>query len=72
MDYQNNKVLRIIQWNAQGITNLSTIKQFRDFLYSKKIDIALISETFLKINHKFYIDGYKVYRNDREMVMVVV
>lgn len=40
--------------------------QFINFLIVKeKIDIVLICETFLKSHHKFKLNGYQIYRNDR-------
>lgn len=60
-----NKKLKILHWNAQGITNLSTAKQLEHFMYQEHIDIVMLNETFLKDHHKLYLKGFKIYRNDR-------
>lgn len=58
--------LKIMQWNACGITNHVSIKLLENFITLHKIDIVLLNETFLKNHHKFYLNGYKIYRNDRQ------
>lgn len=60
-----NKQLKLLHWNAQGITNISTAKQLELFLLENQIDIASLNETFLKELHKLHLSGYKIYRNDR-------
>ena len=57
---------KILHWNAQGMSNPSTIHQLDHLLNKEKIDIALINETFCKAQHKVHINNYRVYRNDRE------
>lgn len=59
-----NKQLKILQWNAQGITNISTLKQLELFLHQKQIDVIMLNETFLKDYHKFHLSGYKIHRHD--------
>lgn len=59
----HNKI-KIITWNARGIRSKAT--EFFNFINSNKIDIALITETGLKSNLKFYNDNYNCYRLDRE------
>lgn len=56
-----------MQWNAQGITSFDTAAQLSHTLNKEKIDIALLSETMLKDNHKLFLNGYKIYRRDREV-----
>ena len=60
-----NKHLKILHWNAQSITNISTAKQLELFLLEEQIDIVSLNETFLKDQNKFHLNGYKIYRNDR-------
>lgn len=63
MDCRNNCQLSIICWNSQGIRN--KIVEFLHFLNQNNIDIALISESWLKPEHTMLLPGYKTYRNDR-------
>jgi len=62
----SNKQLRILYWNAQGITNISTAKQLELLLFHENIDIVILNETFLKNHHKFFLAGFIIYRNDRQ------
>lgn len=55
--------LSVICWNAQSILN-KTNETF-SFLKTKNIDIALITETWLKQNHTVANADYKIYRRDR-------
>lgn len=57
--------LKIIFWNAAGI--LRQRDEFADFLRRKCIDIALISETFLKPADTFKIHDFTIYREDRQI-----
>lgn len=54
-----------MQWNAQGITSPSAITELELFITEKQIDIFLINEIFLNSSHKFKINNFKVYREDR-------
>lgn len=54
-----------MQWNAQGISNFCAIAQLSQFINNENVDILLLSETLLKSHHKFYLNKFKVYRNDR-------
>lgn len=67
MSYNSSTIrtLRVMHWNAQGITNRSNIAQLQHFLNEKQIDLLFINETFLKSHHKFKLTNYKVYRKDR-------
>lgn len=58
---QNN--IKLLNWNANGLKRQTLT--FELFLQQHKIDIACVTETHLVINEKFYIRGYKIYRNDR-------
>lgn len=62
----SNSKLKIVHWNAQGITNLLSVKQLELFLSQENADVAMLNETFLKSHHKFHLDGFRIYRNDRE------
>lgn len=53
-----------LQWNARSIkTNKGYLEKF---LYDNKIDIGLISETWLKKSNFINFTGYNVFRNDRD------
>lgn len=41
------------------------MNQLQLFLDRENIDIVFLSETFLKEKHTFYLNNYKIYRNDR-------
>jgi predicted house-cleaning noncanonical NTP pyrophosphatase (MazG superfamily) len=54
--------LVIILWNANGV--LQHYGELEYTLHSRRIDVALITETHLKHTSKFFIKGYKTYRSD--------
>jgi len=62
---ESSKTLNILQWNAQGITTFASQTQLSQLLQQEKSDIVLLSETLLKEQHKFYLSGYRIHRNDR-------
>ncbi|GJQ75477.1 hypothetical protein Trydic_g17566 [Trypoxylus dichotomus] len=49
--------------NAQGIAKKKN--ELRAFITDNEIDVALLSETFLKASHTFNIPYYITYRTDR-------
>lgn len=60
-------MLKILQWNARGISDFSTAKQLNVLIKSSNVDTAKqLCETFLNSHHKFKLSGYKIYRNDRD------
>lgn len=60
-----NNQLNIMFWNAQGITTLTKQLQLEHFIETKKIDILLLAETFLKPQHTFQLKNFDIHRNDR-------
>lgn len=64
MSYNNPK---IVIWNARGIRHKQI--EFFDFLQRNKIDIALITETWLTSDIRFSHVNYACYRQDRESVI---
>lgn len=54
--------LNIIQWNAQSLNSNKHL--FINFLYTHSIHIAIVSETWLKVNQNFNIRNYNIERND--------
>lgn len=62
---QSKQEFQIMHWNAQGITSPSAIVELEQFVNEKEIDIFLINETFLNPPHKFNMNNYKIYREDR-------
>ena len=58
-----NHNIRLAFFNANGIKRQKLF--FIQFLQDNRIDIALLSETFLKPHISFKIPNYKILRNDR-------
>jgi len=54
--------LKIIQWNAHSLNSNKHL--FTNFLYTHKVHIAIISETWFKVNQTFKIKNYNIERND--------
>lgn len=61
-----NSFLKIMFWNAQGISTESKRAQFHHILEQQNIDIVLLAETFLNEHHEFNMPGFNIYRNDRD------
>lgn len=61
--YNSKKSLQIFYWNAQGVRRKSD--EFFELLNKKKIDVALLQETFLKSNHELNHRDFICYRLDR-------
>lgn len=58
--------IKFVNWNANGIKfKKSTLIEF---LTRHKIDIACITETHLKNTDSFKINGYNIYRTDRDSI----
>lgn len=58
------EALTVVNWNACSIRNKQI--EFGDFLRTKNIDIALLSETHLKpLRDTIYVPGYTLHRLDR-------
>lgn len=55
--------LKIANWNATSVVNKK--EELEDFLLSNNIDVALISETWLKPDLKFKLKKFHCYRSDR-------
>jgi exonuclease III len=56
--YVPNKILRIAQWNANGLQQHK--EELTVFLKQNLIDIMLISETHFTTKTYFYIPGYRL------------
>ncbi|XP_059143428.1 uncharacterized protein LOC131930817 [Physella acuta] len=61
---ENNKLLVILQWNAEGVHKKK--EALKIFLHENKVDVACIQETHLNNNLRFSIRGYTCIRQDRE------
>lgn len=61
---KNQEKIRITIWNANGIKTKK--QELTKFLHDRNIDIALISETHLRLSDKLKIVGYKTIRKDRQ------
>ena len=59
----NNKTLKIVQWNCRSIN--SNRASFHKFIYENDIDIAILSETWLKPTANLNIPGFSIIRKDR-------
>ena len=65
----HNFVPTLYVFNAAAITKLHAIEHLAADLVGYCIDIAVITETHLKkkhADHSFNIDGYRLFRRDRE------
>lgn len=61
----NKGTLKIMQWNAQGITKNSSKSELQNFIDQHRIEVIFLSETLLKPNHRFYLNNFAIYRRDR-------
>ena len=59
-----NNHLKIVNWNGRSI--LPKRIEFFDFLVRHKIDVATVSETWLKQSNSFYHPEYRCIRGDRQ------
>jgi len=66
MSLINLKDINLVNWNANGIK--SKISSLMEFLTRHKIDIACITETHLKNHETFKLNGYNIYRKDRDHI----
>lgn len=55
--------INIMIWNAQSIHNKEI--ELTDVLLDENIDIALITETWLRTTDRLKINTFNIYRNDR-------
>ena len=55
--------IKVIAWNANSIC--AKKEEFAEYLIRQCVDVALVSETFLKENKRFKIQHYSTYRKDR-------
>lgn len=60
----NSDSLRIITWNSRGIRN--KLSEFFDFLNRFRVDVALVSETWLKNDILMSHSDFICYRRDRD------
>lgn len=55
--------INVMAWNANSTS--SKKEEFAEFLASNEVDVALVSDTFLKENKRFQIQNFSTYRKDR-------
>lgn len=60
MAVNGERIIKIIAWNAAGLTRDKTI-EFGATLIDLQVDLALISESHFTIEDKRYIQGFKMY-----------
>ena len=53
-----------MQWNAEGVQHKKL--ELQNFLKANSIDICCVQETHLNSNHRFFVRGYELYRQDRQ------
>lgn len=58
------KDLHIIHWNARSVK--PKLIQLENFLHQRNVDIACISETWLRSKDKFRVNNFVCHRHDRE------
>lgn len=66
MTFNKRKVLKLLHWNANGISNHSHLKQLEYLLEREEIHIASLNDTYFNESHKTYFKNYIFYRRDRE------
>ncbi|KAL4091248.1 hypothetical protein QTP88_025970 [Uroleucon formosanum] len=62
----NLKEIKLVNWNANGIKSKKS--SLIEFLFRHNIDIACLTETHLKNTETFKINGYNIYRRDRDTI----
>lgn len=60
----NEKNLIILQWNCRSINNKKA--SLINWLSNKKVDVIILSETWLRPSNSFQFPGYNVIRKDRD------
>ena len=63
IDTSADKLLTIVQWNAEGLRRKKT--ELQEFLRKEKVDIMCIQETHLTEAHRFFVRGFETFRHDR-------
>lgn len=58
----NNKTLKIILWNANGLKQNES--ELLNFLIVNQIDIALITETHYSTNSSHFFPGFNIYKTN--------
>ena len=66
MSVINLNDINLVNWNANGIKSKKS--SLMEFLTRHKIDIACITETHLKNHETFKLNGYNIYRKDRNHI----
>jgi hypothetical protein len=61
MEHHN---LKFIYWYAAGLQH--KLFELEHFMFTNKVDIALVCETHLNKNIKLHLPGFKIYRSDRD------
>ena len=67
--------IKVMVWNADSIRDFTKKSFFIQQLYENHIDIAMLQETMLTKNDKFYIKNYKIYRSNattRKGVSIII
>lgn len=62
---QVNDNINVLFWNAHSIAPKHKQTEFFNVLLEENVQIAVVTETWLKNEINFYISEYKIYRQDR-------
>ena len=68
--HANNKI-KIMHWNAQGISTKNAQVELAKFCNDNEIDLILLNETFLNNSHSFKIPGFEIYININNILSIV-
>ena len=67
INMKDKTYLNVLIMNCRSIRDYLKRILLIDILRSKRIDVALLQETFLIKKDPLYFEGYKIYRDDNEM-----
>ena len=67
INMKDKTYLNVLIMNCRSIRDYLKRILLMDILRSKKLDLALLQETFLIKKDPLYFEGYKIYRDDNEI-----
>ena len=75
LDTGNKMEAKILIWNVDSIRDFKIKSYFIQILYENNKEIAMLQETMLASENKFFIKGYKIYKasaKSRKGVAIIV
>lgn len=60
----NHNLLKLMNWNSRSLNN--KVAEFFNFVESNDIDIAVVTETWLRSHNSLYSPNYSTIRMDRQ------